>query len=328
MRGCWTVGSALLLACMVPLADNAALAQGKDAASFPNGPIRIIVSVPAGGGVDTVTRIAAEALRQKFNQTVVIENRGGQAGNLGAEAVFAAEPDGYTLLASQPAPLTVNALLYKKLNFDPAGLVPVAIMTQIPNTLTVRADFPANTPQEFIAYAKANPGKLNYASQGAGTTSHLTAELFQTRTGTKLVHVPYKGTAPAINDLIAGHVDVFFTEMAAAIKLHQAGRAKILAVATQKRSPLLPDVPTLIEAGLADFESATWNAISAPPKTPPAIIAKLNAAIVEGLAQVRSRLEAVSMTPADLKPQQAGEFVKADLRRWSDVVRAANIAPQ
>ena len=155
-----------------------------------------------------MTRIVAEKLRQQFNQPVIVENRGGQSGNFGAEAVYAAEPDGYTLLASQPAPLTVNQLLYRKLNYDPAGFMPVTIMTTIPNALAVRPDFPARTLAEFIAYAKANPGKLNYASQGTGTTSHLTAELFQSRTGVKFVHVPYKGTAPAFNDLIAGHVDI------------------------------------------------------------------------------------------------------------------------
>ena len=243
-------------------------ARGQDTAGFPTQAIRIIVSVPAGGGVDTVTRIVADKLRQRFGQPIIVENRGGQAGNFGAEAVFAAEPDGYTLMASQPAPLTVNALLYRKLNYEPAAFVPVTIMTTIPNALAVRPDFPARTIEEFIAYARANPGKLNYASQGTGTTSHLTAELFQSRIGVKFVHVPYKGTAPALNDLIAGHVDLMFTEVASTLELHRAGKARILAVAALQRSPLLPEVPTLIEAGVTDFVSGTWNAISAPPKTP------------------------------------------------------------
>jgi tripartite-type tricarboxylate transporter receptor subunit TctC len=305
----------------------AALAQ-TDAANYPNNTIKIIVCVPAGGGVDTVTRIMADRLRQKLGQTVVVENRGGQAGNVGAEAVFAAEPDGYTLLASQPAPITVNVLLYKHLNFDPTAFEPVAVMTSIPNTLTVRPDFPANTLQEFIAYAKANPGKLNYASQGTGTTSHLTAELFQTRTGTKLVHVPYKGTAPAINDLIAGHVDLFFTEVGSAIKLHEAGKAKILGIATKQRVPALPNVPTFIEAGVTDFQSDTWNAISAPPKTPKAIVAKLNAAIVEimKMPDVQALLKKLSMTPESMSVKDAADYIKADTKRWTDVIRAAGIA--
>jgi len=313
-----------LIATTLLVAAGPAAAQD---AKYPSGPIKIIVCVPAGGGVDTVTRLVAEKLRQKFGQTVVVENRGGQAGNIGAEAVFNADPDGYTLLASQPAPLTVNVLLYKKLNFDPNAFETVAIMTSIPNALTVRPDFPAKTAQEFIAYAKANPGKLNYASQGTGTTSHLTAELFNRKTGASLVHVPYKGTAPAINDLIAGHVDLMFTEMASALKLHQAGKAKILAVATAERSPLLPEIPTMIEAGVPDFESGTWNAISAPPKTPPAIVKLLNEAIVEGLKDhdVATRLTEVSMQPEKMGPEQAAKFVHADLQRWTDIIKAAGL---
>src|SRR6476619_4084075 len=215
-----------------------ALAQDA-AADFPNRPIKIIVCVPPGGGVDTVTRIVAEGLHQKLGQPVIVENRAGAAGNIGAEAVFTSEPDGYTLLAAQPAPLTVNPLLYKQMNFDPTQFEPVVIMTSIANVLLVRPDFPAKAPQEFVAYVKANPGKVNYASQGIGTTSHLTAALFERVTGTKFVHVPYKGTAPALNDIIASHVDFIFMELASAIKLLEAGKARILAVATSKRIPNL-----------------------------------------------------------------------------------------
>jgi tripartite-type tricarboxylate transporter receptor subunit TctC len=298
-----------------------------NSADYPTQPIRVIVTVPPGGGVDAVTRIIADKLRQRLGQPVVVENRGGQAGNFGAEAVFAAEPDGYTLMASQPAPLTVNALLYRKLNYDPNGFVPIAIMTTIPNTLTVRPDFPAKTAEELIAYARANPGKLNYASQGTGTTSHLTAELFQSRTGTKMVHVPYKGTAPTLNDLIASHVDLMFTELASALELHRAGKARILAVAAAQRSPQLPDVPTLIEAGVPGFESATWNAISAPPKTPPAIVTKLNQAVVEALnaPDVRAHLATLSTEPIETTPAQAADFIRADASRWADAIRAAGV---
>jgi tripartite-type tricarboxylate transporter receptor subunit TctC len=301
--------------------------QDSKIASYPTTNIKIIVCVPAGGGVDTVTRIVAEQLRQKLGQPVVVENRGGLSGNIGAEYVFGAEPDGYTLLASQPAPLTVNALLYKKVNFDPAAFLPVAIMTSIPNTLTVRPDFPAKTMEEFIAYARANPDKLTYASQGTGTTSHLTAEMFNRKAGTRIQHVPYRGTAPAINDLIGSHVDMMFTEMASAIELHRAGKARILAVATQKRVPSLPDVPTFIESGLPDFESGTWNAISAPPKTPPAIIAKLNAAIVEimKMPEVQDHLKRLNGTPETMTPEQAAVFIKADTKRWAEVIKAANL---
>jgi len=191
----------------------------------------------------------------------------------------------------------------------------------------VRADFPAKTAKEFIAYARANPEKLNYASQGIGTTSHLTAELFQSVTGTKLVHVPYKGTGPALNDIVAGHVDLIFMELASAKKLHDAGNARILAVATDRRLPGLPDIPTMAEAGVKNFVSDTWNAISAPPKTPPAIIAKLNAAINDVLKEhdVTARFEKLQLVPGGGTPDEAARFVKEETKRWGDVVRAANI---
>ena len=221
------------------MATSPALAQQDPAADYPNRPVKIIVSVPAGGGVDTVTRIFAARLQQRLGQPFVIENRGGGGGNIGAEAVYTAEPDGYTLLATQPAPITSNIALYKKLNFDPVALEPVAVMSKFPNVLLVRQDFPAKTVQEFIAYAKANPGKVTYASQGPGTTSHLTAELFAKATGTKMLHVPYRGTGPALNDLVAGHVDFIFMELASGHKLHDAGKARILAVATEKRLDML-----------------------------------------------------------------------------------------
>src|SRR6266511_5654594 len=270
----WRYGVLTLVAF---LAVSPSLAQQDAAADYPNRPVKIIVSVPAGGGVDTVTRIFAARLQQRLGQPFVIENRGGGGGNFGAEAAYTADPDGYTLLASQPAPITSNIALYKKLNFDPTAFEPVAVMSKFPNTLLVRQEFPAKTAQDFMAYVKANPGKVNYASQGVGTTSHLTAELFNALTGSKIVHVPYRGTGPALNDLVAGHVDLIFMELSAAHKLHEVGKARILAVATDKRLDILPGIPTMIEAGVPNFISDTWNAISAPPKMPRPIIDRLNA---------------------------------------------------
>jgi tripartite-type tricarboxylate transporter receptor subunit TctC len=295
--------------------------------NYPNRPIKVIVCLPPGGGVDTVTRILADGLQRRLGQAIVIENKGGQAGNLGAEAVFAAEPDGYTLLASQPAPITTNPLLYKNLSFDPTRFTPIAVMTTIPNTLTVRADFPAKNVQEFIAYVKANPGKVSYASQGNGTTSHLTAVMFEQATGSKLLHVPYRGTAPAINDLIGGHVDIFFNEFATSMEMHKAGKARILAVTTPMRVAELPDIPTMQEAGLAGFVSDTWNAISAPPKTPPPIVAKLNAAINEVLKapETQAHLSLMHLKGVGGTPQRMLEIVKADTQRWGAVIRAANV---
>src|SRR5476651_10582 len=315
---------AIILASL--LCASGASAQNA-AGDFPNRPIRIVVCVPAGGGVDTVTRIVADGLQKRLGQPVIVENRAGAAGNIGAEVVFTAMPDGYTLLAAQPAPLTVNPLLYKDMNFDPAKFEAVAIMTSIANVLLVRPDFPAKTAQEFIAYAKANPGKINYASQGIGTTSHLTAALFEEMTGTKLVHVPYKGTAPALTDIIASHVDFIFMELASAIKLHQGGKARILAAATSARIVNLPDIPTLDEAGVKGFESATWNAIAAPPKTPPAIVAKLNKATNDVLKspEAQDHFGKINLAAASGTATEAKAFITKETQVWGSVIKEANV---
>jgi tripartite-type tricarboxylate transporter receptor subunit TctC len=297
------------------------------AANYPNRPIKLVVSVPAGGGVDTVTRIVAEGLHKKLGQPVVVENRTGAGGNIGAEVVYTSTPDGYTLLASQPSPITTNPLLYKHMSFDPTKFEPVAIMTTIANVLLVRPDFPAKTAKEFIAYVKANPGKVNYASQGIGTTSHLTAALFEKVTGTKMEHIPFKGTAPALNALIGSHVDLIFMELASALRLHEGGKARILAVATLKRIPNLPNIPTLDEVGLKGFESGTWNAISAPPKTPKAIVDKLNKAIDEVLHEpsVEARFAKVNLHAAGGSPAEAAAFIKEQTKLWGGVIKEAHI---
>ena len=297
------------------------------AQDYPSRPIKIIVCLPAGGGVDTVTRIVADKLAQKLGQPIVVENKGGQSGNIGAGEVWLAEPDGYTLLASQPAPITISPLLFKKLAFDPTTFEPVAIMSAIPNTLLVRANFPAKNLAEFIAYAKANPGKLNYASQGNGSTSHLTGVMFDRAAGTKMNHVPYRGTAPALNDLLGGHVDLFFNELATSAELHKNGKATIIAVATEKRIAELSDIPTMNEAGLPGFISDTWNAISAPPKTPPAIVAKLNAAINEVLKmpEVRAHYSRMHLQAGGGTPQDMAKVVKADTERWGAVIKSTNL---
>jgi tripartite-type tricarboxylate transporter receptor subunit TctC len=300
------------------------------AADYPNKTVKIVVTVPAGGGVDTATRIFAEKLQQRLGQPFVIENRGGAGGNVAAETVFIAPPDGYTLMASQPAPLTSNIALYKKLNFDPAAFEPVAVMSKFPNVLLVRQDFPAKTAQEFLAYAKANPGKLNYASQGIGTTSHLTAELFVSVTGTKMTHVPYRGTGPALNDLVAGHVDLIFMELSSAVKLHEGGKARILAVATDKRLDMLKDIPTMIELGLPGFISDTWNAISAPPKTPAPIVAKLNQAINDIIndTETKKRFAELNLLAAGGSPADMRKLVTEETARWTAVIRKAGIQPE
>jgi tripartite-type tricarboxylate transporter receptor subunit TctC len=317
-------------ALMLALMATPAAAQQDAAADWPNRTVKIIASVPAGGGVDIAARVIAERLRQKFGQAFIIENRPGAAGNVGAEAASAAEPDGYTLLAAQPSPLTINQLLYKKLHFDPTALVPVSIMTAVPNVLVVKTDLPARTLAEFTALAKANPGKFNFASQGIGTTPHLSGELFNKLAGTKLVHVPYRGTAQAVNDVVAGHIDVMFLELGSAYQLYTSGRARVLAISSPKRVAQMPDLPTFAEQGLPDFVSDTWNAIAAPPKTPPAIVAKLNAAIDEILRMpdVQAHFATINMQPMGGPPAALADLIKAENARWGDVIRSANITAQ
>ena len=324
-----TKAAALLAAAAVLLAAAAqALAQSDATAHYPSRAVKIIVSAPPGGGLDIAARVIADRLAKMWGQPFVVENRPGAGGNLGAEAVAQAEPDGYTLLAAQPAPLTTNVVLYKKLNFDPARFEPLAIMTSIPNTLTVRLDFLARSVAELIAYAKANPGKVNFGSQGVGTTPHLTGELFARVTGTSLTHVPYRGTAQAVNDLVAGNVDMLFFQLDSVREQYRAGKAKMLAVTTPARIPSVAEVPTMDEAGVKDFRSETWNALAAPPKTPAAIVAKLNAAINTALAgrETAEHLRAMSMSPVGGSPEAARAFIKQETVRWGAVIRAAKIS--
>jgi tripartite-type tricarboxylate transporter receptor subunit TctC len=310
------------------LAAHAAMAQDKDAADYPSRTVRIIVSSPPAGGPDIMARLLADRLAPRWGQAVVVENRPGAGGNLGAGEVAAAEPDGYTLLSAQPAPLTTNVLLYRKLNFDPTAFEPVIVMATLPNALVVRHDFPADSVAALIAYAKANPGKINYGSQGIGTTPHLTAELFARRTGISLTHVPYRGTAQAVNDLVAGHLDLLFMQIDAVREHYAAGKIKMLAVTTPQRLAVLKDVPTMAEAGVADFRSDTWNAIAAPPHTPRPVIAKINAAMNEALRspEIGRQLARFGMQPVGGSPADMAAFVVEETRRWGEVIRAANIS--
>ena len=310
------------------LAAAPATAQQSDpAAGYPNRTVKVIVSAPPGGGPDLVARIVADRLQQRWGQPVIIENRPGAGGNLGTGDVAAAEPDGYTLLSAQPAPLTTNMLLYKTLRFDPAALEPIIVMTTLPIVMVVRSEFPANNVGDLIAYAKANPGKITYGSQGVGTSPHLIGALFSRRTGTELTHVPYRGTAQVANDLLAGHLDLLFIQLDAVREFYRAGQIKMLAVMGDQRLADLPDIPTLAEAGVPDIRADTWNALAAPPKTPKPIIDKINAAVNNIFTQpdVRARLATMSMQPAGGTPADMSAFVKAETARWGEVIRAANI---
>jgi tripartite-type tricarboxylate transporter receptor subunit TctC len=305
-----------------------AFAQGDAATHYPNRVVKIIVSAPPGGALDIAARVIADRLTKMWRQPFVVENRPGASGNLGAEAVAQAEPDGYTLLAAQPAPLTTNVVMYKKLNFDPAAFEPLAIMTSIPNTLTVRLDLPATSVAELIAYAKANPGKLNFGSQGVGTTPHLTGELFARVTGTQLTHVPYRGTAQAVNGLVAGHVDMLFFQLDSVREQYRAHKVNMLAVTMPAPIASVPEVPTMDEAGVKGFHSDTWNALAAPPKTPAPIIAKLNHGINAALAEPETaqHLRSMNMTPVGGTPEAAKTFMKQETERWGEVIRAAKVS--
>jgi tripartite-type tricarboxylate transporter receptor subunit TctC len=316
----------ILLAALLP---GAAVAQSP--ADYPNKPVKIIVNVAPGGGVDTATRIVADKLRARLGQPFVVENRPGAGGNIGAEVVFQSEGDGYTLLASSPTPLAINGWLYKKLAFDPAGFEPVAVMSRIPNVLVVRPDFPARSVRELVAAAKANPGKLNFGSQGIGTASHLTGELFMAQTGTKLVHVPYKGnTSGVLSDVAAGHLDLSFIQFSAVYGLQQSGKVRVLAVATDKRIEVLPDVPTMAEAGFPDMVSETWNAISAPPNTPAPIVRKLNAAINAALKEpdVVARMRELQVLVGGGDVSATRRFVEEERALWGKVIKAAGVPQQ
>ncbi|MEC4720354.1 tripartite tricarboxylate transporter substrate binding protein [Noviherbaspirillum sp. CPCC 100848] len=311
----------------VVLAAGAAASFANPAEGYPKATIKIIVNFPAGGTADILPRIIAQKLSDKWGQPVIVENRTGAGGNIGAEAVAKAAPDGYTLLATPPAPLAINQYLYKSLPFDPARFEPVTVLATVPNVLAVRANLPVKTAKDFIAYAKKEDGMVTVATQGNGTTSHLTASMFATQSGTKYTFVPYKGTAPALTDLMGGQVDVFFDNIASMSKLHETGKARILAVASANRSPLLPNMPTLSESVLPGFNASTFFAMAAPPGTPAEITQKLNGAIKDILKQkdvqqkfLEQGAEIVGNSPAEMK-----DFVMNERVRWKKVIDSAGV---
>jgi tripartite-type tricarboxylate transporter receptor subunit TctC len=297
---------------------------------FPNHTVRIIVPFPAGGTADVLPRIVGQYLSKRWNQPVVVENKSGAGGNIGAAYVAGSPADGYTLLASPPGPLAINQSLYKpeSLGFKPTEMEPVTVLGAVPNVLDVRPKFPARTAQELITYAKANPGKVSFASQGNGSTSHLTGVLFQKLTGTQMVHIPYRGTAPALQDIMASQVDLFFDNLGSSLSLQQGDKLRILATGGSKRNPLLPDVPTLEEAGVASFESSTWFAVVAPPQTPPAIVQFLNREITEVLTlpEVKEQFAKIAVEPVGGSVADTAKFLTSERDKWRGVVQSANIA--
>lgn len=289
--------------------------------------LRFIVPFQAGGTADLLPRALGDKLRAHYPDGVLVENRPGAGGNIGALAAFRAAPDGATLFASPPGPLAINQHLYRSLGFEPARFVPVTVLATMPNVLAVSNKLPVRNLAEFIAYVKAHPDKVSFASQGSGSTPHLTATLFMQSTGTRMLHVPYKGSAPAQTDLIGGQVDCFFDNLGASLPFHEAGKFRIIAVADEQRAPSLADIPTFKEAGLPAMVAVTWFAVAAPPGTPAATAESLHAQIAAALAvpSVRQNFLAKGAAVAGWTPQETGRFIQAESARWKKVIEFANV---
>jgi tripartite-type tricarboxylate transporter receptor subunit TctC len=300
------------------------------AVDYPDRPVKIIVPVPAGGTADAIPRLVADWLSRKWGQPVVIENRTGAAGNIGAEFAYRSAPDGYTLLSSAPPPLVINQNLYPKLGFDPAKFEPIIVMAHVPNALIVNPNnIKASSVAELIAYLRQNPDKVTAATQGHGTTSHLTAELFQLMANVKLRPIPYRGSAPALQGLLAGDVDLMFDNLGVSLPLVEAGKLKLLAVASAQRLPSLSDVPTLAET-LPGFEAVAWYAIVAPPQTPKVIVDKINADVNEALRQseLNEPLRKLSAEVFGGSAERAKKYMQEEVDRWGNVIRAARVTLQ
>ena len=299
---------------------------GVYAQNYPARPIKMIVPYPAGGITDVLPRLMGEWLTGRWGQPVIVDNRPGAAGNIGAEAAFKSEPDGYTLMVSAPSPLTVNARLYQKLGFDPAAFVPVSILATIPTGLVVNPRLPVRTVAELIAFAKANPGKITAATQGKGTTSHLTSEWFQIAAGVKFVQVPYRGSAPALQGVVAGDVDIMFDNLGISLALATSGQLRLIAAATPARLPSLPDLPTIAET-LPGFVSSTWVGAFLPPNTPRAIADRLSADFAQALRQrdLVQRFREHGCEPVGGTPAATADFVRNEAALWKRVIAEAGI---
>jgi tripartite-type tricarboxylate transporter receptor subunit TctC len=311
-----------LLAAALP-----ALAQD----SYPARPVRIVVPYPAGGVADLLPRTVGAKLSEKWKQPVVVENKPGASGNIGMAEGARAEPDGYTMVLAPTGNLTVNQFLFRDLPFDVAkDFTPVTVLATSPNVLVVHPSVPVKTFKELIAYAKANPGKLNFSSPGSGSGAHLAGELLNVEAGIKSVHVPYKGMAPAVSDLVGGQVQMMFAGISTALPHIRAGRLVPLAIASPQRSAQLPDVPTVAESGFPGFDVTSWYGIVVRTGTPPAIVKKLHADMAEALAapDVKEKLAGLGLDPLGNTPEEFARLIAAESRKWSDIVRKADIKPQ
>jgi tripartite-type tricarboxylate transporter receptor subunit TctC len=320
MRNLWLIAVVL----------SVSWATSVSAEDYPDRAVKIVVPFPAGGTADAVPRIVGDWLSRNWGQPVVIENRTGAAGNIGAEAVYRSPPDGYTLLSAPPPPLVINQNLYPKLGYDPTKFEPIIVMAQVPNALIVNPNtIKASSLPELIDYLQQNPGKVTSATQGNGTTSHLTSELFQLMAKVTLRHVPYRGSAPALQGLLAGDVDLMFDNLGVSLPLAEAGKLKLLAVASATRMPSLPNVPTIAEL-LPGFEAVAWYGIVAPPNTPKAIIDKINADANEALRQpeVQDSLKKLSVEIFGGSVDKTAKYMRDEIERWDHVIKAADIKLQ
>jgi tripartite-type tricarboxylate transporter receptor subunit TctC len=296
--------------------------------TYPDKPVRLIVPLSAGSAVDTLARIPAQKLAELWGQQIVVDNRVGANGMIGTEAAAKAQPDGYTLLLANDAALATSPALYPKLAYDPArDFAPITLAASIPVILVVNASFPASSVQDLVKEAKANPGKIHYASGGNGSAQHLPMEMFKQATGIDLVHVPYKGLGPAFNDVVAGQIPVMFAGMSNVFPHVKSGRIRALAIGSAKRSSAMPELPTMQEAGVAGFEYAAWAGFLAPTGTPPSIIDKLNRDLskVLGLPEVRDKLAALGFEISPGTPQELGELIRREMTKVAKVVKEAGI---
>jgi tripartite-type tricarboxylate transporter receptor subunit TctC len=320
----------LALACALVAALTAvpALAQGD---AYPARPIKMVVAYPPGGSTDIAGRLLAERLAARLGQPVIVENRAGAGGTIGAQSVVRADPDGYTLLLAASPEVSIAPITQKALPYDPVkDLAPITLVGQVPFFLVANPAFPANNLHDLIAYAKANPGKVNYSSFGNNTSNHLVGELFKATAGIDTVHVPYKGSGPSIVDLMAGQVQYTFDTPAATAQQIKAGKLKAIAVTTTARLPSAPDVPTMGEAGLPGFVGGTWFGLLAPAKTPKPIIDKLNAAVVAVLQSpdFRKVFEERDIIPGGDTPQAFGAFIAAEVAKWRELAKRIGLQPQ
>ena len=313
-----------LVALAVLLVGGPALAQ----TGYPTRAIKFVVPFPGGGINDVLARIVGDKLSAKWAQPVVVENRTGAGGNIGAEAAAQAEPDGYTILVAPPGPLAINRSLYKHLSYDSTAFVPITLIGSVPNLVIVRKELPVSSVKELIEYIKQNCGKVNFGSQGSGATPHLTAEMFMNMTGTRMTHVPYRGETLVLNDLMGGHVDVFFGNISAALALYRAGKVKVLAVTDKARAAAMPEVPTMAEAGLPGLVSVGWFAMAGPPGMKTDIRDQIAGAANEALKlpDVQEKFRAVGVEPMGGGPATMAAFVKEENQRWGEVIRKNNIA--